>query len=277
MAKVKRYNPLNTSMAYKTKKGYLLYIFLAPLFLAIILALMQRNISAFILNLIAFGLFFATAKLNSFGLEKEAQYHQAKLTKAPQKPYKMMAGLLLGFSTLFTASMVGGKPLLIGIFLALISTVGYFLFYGFDPRGDKLENIGDISAELVLQTIKEAQDQLDGIESHMEKITNDPMLYAKLDKAVQKAQTIIDTLQEDPKDIRVARKFLIVYIDGLEKVTNSYTSMDEKEINSDTKTRLHQLLKDVEQKFDQELIRLKKNNNFDLDVKIDVLQEQIKN
>jgi hypothetical protein len=53
--------------------------------------------------------------------------------------------------------------------------------------------------------------------------------------------------------------------------------MDEKEINSDTKTRLHQLLKDVEQKFDQELIRLKKNNNFDLDVKIDVLQEQIKN
>jgi hypothetical protein len=53
--------------------------------------------------------------------------------------------------------------------------------------------------------------------------------------------------------------------------------MDEKEINSETKERLYSLLSDVEKRFDKELIRLKKNNQFDLDVHIDVLKEQIKN
>jgi len=77
--------------------------------------------------------------------------------------------------------------------------------------------------------------------------------------------------------LRVARKFIIVYIDGIKKVTKSYTEMDEKDINSDTKERLYSLLSDVEKRFDKELLRLKKNNQFDLDVHIDVLKEQINN
>jgi hypothetical protein len=53
--------------------------------------------------------------------------------------------------------------------------------------------------------------------------------------------------------------------------------MNEDEINSETKDRFSMLLSDVEKRFDKEILRLKKNNQFDLDVHIDVLQEQIKN
>ena len=277
MAKVKRYNPDTSVNSYKAKKGHLLYIFLAPLFLSVILALLQRDITAFALNLAAFGLFYATAKLNTIGLANEFKYHKEKLTKAPEKPFKTISALLLGFSTFFTATIAGGESILTGIFLSVTSTIGYALYYGLDPRTDKLENIGDISAELVLQTLSEARSKLSGIEEHTQKILKDSILHDKLTLAVEKAEYIIQTIQEDPKDIRVARKFLVVYIDGLEKVTESYTSMDEADIKGETKDRLHQLLEDVEHRFDKELVRLKKNNEFDLDVNIDVLQQQIKN
>ena len=276
MAFVKKYKPQTDFGIYRNKKGHLLYIFLAPLFIAVILALIERNISAFLLNLTAFGLFYATAKLNTLGLANEFKYHQEQLTKAPKRPYKTFSATLLGVSTFFTATIAGGESLLIGLFLSIISSIGYYLYYGLDPRDDKLENIGDISADFVLKTISEAKSKLAEIESDIDKIYNDKLLQDKLSLAVKKAKNIIETIQEDPKDIRVSRKFLVVYLDGLKSVTNAYTSMDEADINKNTKEKLNQLLEDVEFRFDKELTRLKKNNAFDLDVNINVLQEQIK-
>lgn len=277
MAQVKRYTPSTNFKKPKAKKGFLLYFFLTPLFLAVIFSLMQRDIPAFGLNLVAFGLFYGAAKLNTWGLANEFTYHQEKLTKAPTKPYKTISAILLGVGTFFTASIAGDEGLFMGIFLGAIASVGYVLHYGLDPRTDKLENIGDVSAELVLKTLSDAKAKISGIESHINQELKDLELKEKLKLAVKKAEHIVETIKEDPKDIRVSRKFLLVYLDGLEKVTDSYMALDEKDIKKETKAKLHQLLDDVELRFDKELIRLKKNNQFDLDVNIDVLQQQIKN
>lgn len=276
MSKATRYDPTTTEKtAVKLKRGNFLYIFLLPLFLAIILALLARDIPAFGLNMVAFGLFFATAKLNTLGLRKEYEYHNSKLIKAP-KPYKTITAILLGISTFYTAWIAGGESLTRGLFLGIIATIGYFLYYGFDPKKDKLDNIGDISAQFVLETLAEARGKLSMIEENMRDI-KEYELYSKLRISTDKAYEILKNIETDPKDLRVARKFIIVYIDGIKKVTQSYTDMEENEITSETKNKFSMLLNDVERRFDQEILRLKKNNQFDLDVHIDVLKEQIKN
>jgi hypothetical protein len=278
MSKAKRYNPFDPKKQslFTTSRGNFLYLFLAPLFLSIILALLAKDIEAFILNSIAFGLFFVTARLNRIGLKNEHAYHTTLLTKAPKTPFKFMAGILLGVSTLYTAWIAGGETPIVGLFLALISSTGYFLYYGFDPKVDKLENVGDISAEFVIQTLAESRAKLSSIENDIVLI-QDQNLKNKLHIAVNKAYEILSNIEQDPKDLRVARKFIIVYIDGIKKVTKSYTDLLEEEIKPETKERLTQLLSDVEERFDKEILRLKRNNQFDLDVHIDVLQEQIKN
>jgi len=274
MAKTKPYTPNAAKIAQK--HGTLLYVFLLPLFIAVILALLQTNIQAFLLNSMAFAFFFITAKVSTKGFSQEADYTNSTLTKAPKIPYKTIAGFLLGGSTFFTAWVAGGKPFMTALFLGSIATLGYYLFYGFDPKKDKLENLGDVSAEFVLETIHEAKGKLSNIEGHMDEI-KDNVLFEKLSIAVDKAKDILETIQNDPKDIRVARKFLIVYIDGVRKVTDSYVAMDEEDINVATKKKLYTLMDDLDSRFDKELDRLKNNNQFDLDVHIDVLQEQIKN
>ena len=274
MAKAKPYNPTTTVL--KRKKGTLLYLFLIPLFIAVILALLQTNIQIFLLNSLVFTLFFATAKISTKGFIQEFEYLHSTLTKAPKIPYKTIAGFMLGGSTMFTAWVVGEKSFITALFLGTIATLGYYFYYGFDPKKDKLDNLGDISAEFVLETIGEAKTKLTNIEKHMSQI-EDTLLYEKLNIAMTKAKNIVEIIQEDPKDIRVARKFLIVYIDGVAKVTDSYVSVGEDDINSQTKEKLYSLMEDLDSRFDRELERLKNNNQFDLDVHIEVLKEQIKN
>ncbi len=278
MSKAKRYQPFHPKKKnrFKHRQGNFLYLFLAPLFLAIILALLQRDIVSFISNIIAFGLFFATAKINTIGLSNEYEYHTKTLTKAPKTPFKTIAAILLGLSTLFTSTVAGEGSILTGTFLAIVSTIGYYLYYGTDPREDKIDNIGDISAQFVIETLSEARAKLSSIETNISYIT-DKKLYSELKIATNKGYEIIDTIEEDPKDLRVARKFIIVYIDGIKKVTQSYTSIDEEEITDETKEKLSNLLLDIEERFEKEIKRLKKNNQFDLDVNIEVLQKQIKN
>ena len=275
-SKAKRYSPFDAKKksAFKGKSGNFLYVFLAPIFLATFIALLAQDISEFIKNIIAFGLFLVTAKINSTALAKEYEYHSKVLTKAPRVPLKSISAILLGFSTIYSSWVVGGS-IALHIFLGIIAIIGYFLYYGFDPRDDKLENIGDISAEFVLRTLAEARAKLSSIETDMSMI-NDRDLNYKLEIAISKAYEVIDTIEKDPKDLRVARKFIIVYIDGIKKVTKSYTEMSESEITEETKDRLSSLLSDVDERFEKEIIRLKKNNQFDLDVNIDVLQEQIR-
>jgi 5-bromo-4-chloroindolyl phosphate hydrolysis protein len=277
MSNVKRYNPEVGMGLERPKKGLLLYFFLTPLFIAVILALIAQDIPAFILNTIAFVLFYGTAKLNTMGLKNEFEYNQKNLTKAPKYPLKTYAAILLGIATLLTAYLAGDKPIYVAIFLATISILGYYMHYGLDPTKDKLENIGDISAEFVLKTLAEAKSKMENIERNLQKGFDDIELKEKLELSLKKAENIIQTIQEDPKDIRVARKFLLVYLDGLSNVTSSYTTMDDNDIQGETKEKLHKLLEDIEKKFDKELSRLKQNNAFDLDVNIDVLQQQIKN
>lgn len=277
MSNVKRYNPEVGIGLKRPKKGLLLYFFLIPLFIAVILALITQDIPAFVLNTLAFILFYATAKLNTLGLKNEFEYAQKNLTKAPKHPLKTYALILLGVATFMTAFWSGDKPLYIALFLAVIAMVGYFMHYGLDPTKDKLENIGDISAEFVFKTLEEANAKIDNIETNLQKGFEDIELKNKLKLALEKAQHIIATIQEDPTDIRIARKFLLVYLDGLSNVTNSYITMGDSEIQGETKEKLHTLLEDVEKRFDKELQRLKQNNAFDLDVNIDVLHQQIKN
>ena len=274
MSKAKRYNPTKTD-AKIIKKGFLLYLFLLPLFVSVVVALFSKEYKYFLLNSVTFLLFFGVIFLSKKGFAQEIDYNKAKLTKAPKVPYKQLSAYLLGFSTFFSANIAGSMGLIDSLIMGGLSILGFWLYYGFDPKKDKLENFGNISADVVLETLYEAKEKIDSIKKDISKM-EDVKLQDKIKIAVDRADIILDALTEKPEDIRKARKFLIVYIDGIANVTSSYNNLDESDIDESTRDRLLELMEDVEEKFHSELERLKANDKFDLDVNIDLLKEQIK-
>ncbi len=273
MSKVKRYDP--PVAKWKRKRGILFYLFLLPLFLSVVFSLFGLNVKAFLLNTLAFVMMYATFIVAKKGFLQQDEYEEAKLAKAPKTPYKQIAAGMLAITVFFTAYMAGNRALFESLFLSLISFVGFWLYYGFDPKKDKLKDFGDISSELVLQTLHETKEKIDHIKKDADKI-EDRVLSDKVHLAVERSETILNALVDDPKDIRVARKFLVVYLDGVSDVVSSYNNVEEEHVTAETRGRLLELMADVEKRFQKELVRLKANNQFDLDVNIDTLKEQIK-
>ncbi len=256
------------------RSGTLLYLFLIPLFVSTVVALLGEHYGHFVEIGIGFALLLATATLTTKGIAQETVYHETIITRAPKIPYKTMAMVLLGVTVIYLAYVAGSKPLLPALFVGLLGAAGYGLYYGLDPRHDKLPDMGDISPDLVLQTLKEARDTLAEAEANTAQIT-DRILQDKIENAIERAHLILTTIQHDPKDLRVARKFLVVFVDGIADVTRRYNAVDAEEIDPQMQQRLHDLIDDVQNRFDQELARLKANNLFDLDVTIDALKAQV--
>lgn len=273
MSATKRYNPI--PLKWKRTRGWLFYFFLIPLFFSVIFALFGLNLKALLLNIIAFVLMYITMKIAVKGFEQEYVYNESKLTKAPKIPYKQIASYILGLTVFYTGAIAGNDTLFEATFLAVISVVGFWLYYGFDPKKDKLKDFGDISSALVLKMLNETEEKIKNIVKEAKKM-DDVLLKNKIDIAVQKSNMILESLVDEPKDIRVARKFLVVYLDGISEVVQAYNKVEKDHITAEIRIKLLQLLEDVEKRFEKELVRLKTNNLFDLDVNIETLKEQIK-
>lgn len=274
MAKIRRIDNSKTTRDFNIKRPYLLYLSLALVFVSTSTSLFATNFRNFLVDGASFLLLFGSTWLISKGIVQTSAYNKASITKAPNIHYLLMGAIGLGTTTSFL-SFFYDKGFWISLFVGALAVAGSLLYYGNDPKIDKTNNIHGISAQLVIDTINEANAKIDSIEAGSKQI-NDSLLSANLQDAIKKARQIVAAIEKDPKDIRVSRKFLIIYVDGVKNVVESYNQLDPADINSQTRDKLHNLFTDIESKFDQELQKLKENNQFDLDIHIETLKEHIK-
>ncbi len=269
MAVARRYNP----KFVKTTKtlGVLLYLFLIPPFLSMIMALIGLKFKAFFAASLSFGLFLAAVYLSKKGFAQEFEYKMAHFAKAPKMPYKFLAAVVLALAVFVTALLLDN--LLEALFLASVAFVGYYLWYGFDPREDKVPQSKDFSVEVALQTLQEAKESLKEIDALAQNISN-YVLRRKLFATLKRANTIVEELEKKPQYISELRKFLVVYVDAIKDVTKSYLKV-EKELTPAELKEMEELLDSVQMKFDKELAKIVQKGKTDLDIKIDSLKIQI--
>jgi 5-bromo-4-chloroindolyl phosphate hydrolysis protein len=259
----------------KKEQAKILYFFLLVLFVSTAFSLFQAKYFTFLLKIGAFVMLLVSIKLLDKGLENEAQYNKEKIAFAPKVKYKLLGALLLGVDIFFINLFINHSNIIISIFLALLGIVGTLLYYGLDPKEDKIPQQAGVDMKKMLQELQEAQKKLNTLKEKKEAI-KDTQLEEALDKAIKKAQHILETIKSDPKDIRVARKFILIYLDGIKDVIEKYHSIDKEHLDDSFRVRLIELLELASSKFDKELDRLKSNEVFDLDVQIDALKKQLK-
>jgi len=282
MSSAKRYSSAKDvrDVAGKVKlglKGLLLYILPVPILFAAVVSLIKGNLWATLVNGSAFAAFMLVAVIARHGFRLEHEYKNKKMAQAPSTPFKSVAALILSVTTGITAWWAGGYGLIESIMTGAASLLAFYLAYGLDPRRDKTGNIGlGVSAAEVFEALEAANIKIDAIESARKDIGN-IRFDQHLERITGKAREIIALIEEDPSDLPKARKFLKVYLDGTQRVTESYVKTHRNEATTDQlDTNFENVLNSIESTFDEQHEKLKNQNRFDLDVNIEVLETQLK-
>jgi len=279
MSKATRYDPENKIInTVRTGfKGLLLFIMPMPVLIAALVNLVKGNITASITSGLLFAGFMVAAIVARHGFKLESKFKQRKFSKAPGKPFKSLAAIILAGATGLTAFLLTNYSIFESALFAVVTLIAFYVAYGLDPREDKSGDISlGVNADEVYAALEEAEVKITSIEASRKEINNIEF-NRHLKLIVGKARGILDLIEEDPKDLPRARKFLKVYLDGTARVTESYAKTQSKSASTDALDQnFSEVLESIETTFDEQHKKLLENDQFDLDVKIDVLKAQLK-
>lgn len=282
MSKVKRINSSSSPAANTVKniqyglKGLLLYILPIPILIAAIIALIKGSfLATLILSASSVG-FLLAAILTRHGLKLEKVFEQKKFAKAPRVPYKSVAALLLAITTALTAFFATSSGLLHSVLLGGAAFLGYMFSYGLDPRKDKTAGILGVTSEEVIKALEAAEIRISSLESAKKQISSTDF-KSSIDRITHKAREILTVIEEDPRDLDKARKFLRTYLKGADNVTATYVKTHQNDATTDKlDADFSKVLNSIEETFNKQHKKLKENDQFDLDVQIQVLETQLK-
>jgi 5-bromo-4-chloroindolyl phosphate hydrolysis protein len=277
MANVKRYREkAPEKKRVVTLKGILLYLLPAPLLISAVFAFLRGDASAIISNSIAFALFLLAASLARKGFILEKIYHDSKLSKAPRLPYKTVAALFLAIATFFTSYFCTDNTLILTLLLTLASFGGFYLYYGFDPRKDKLGDLYvGVNAEDIIETLQEAKERVSKLKRHKQHLSNfESKEY--LQSIIMETQEIIDNVEENPNDLSRARKFFKVYLHRTEKITQEFVeNLRQNNIDDKMVDNYNRLLKSVKETIKEQKEKLNDDDILQLDIQIEALTKQL--
>lgn len=282
-SQAKRYAPVAKDAAHSIRyglKGALLYILPFPALIAAIVSLVQGHVIDTLINGGAFAVYMIAAHIARHGFKLEGEYKRRKIARAPKTPYKTVAAIFIAVTTGLLAWFGAEHHLVASILFGATAFIGFALHYGLDPRKNKSGNITasfGVSVEEVLEALDSAEVRIKAIDKASSKINN-PDYHQRLTRITGKARDILGSIEEDPTRLSRARKFLKVYLDGTRKVAEGYVKSSNNHIGTTAalETDFSNVLNSIEETFEEQHTKLLSDNNFDLDVQIEVLEQQLK-
>ncbi|SDZ10254.1 5-bromo-4-chloroindolyl phosphate hydrolysis protein [Jannaschia faecimaris] len=214
---------------------------------------------------------FSGALLTREGLKAEAAWAERRIARRPAIPRKIFGAIVVGVGVMLAA---GIGPA--GAIYGLVAAALHIASFGLDPMSDKgMEGIDAFQTERVARSIEEAEKHLSAM--------NDAVLRARDREALTrvealsgKARAMFRTVEDDPRDLSSARKFLGVYLMGARDATVKFADLYAANRDPAVKADYFKLIDDLERGFDAKRETLLVSDRTDLDVEIEVLRDRLK-
>ena len=257
-------------------RGLLLYFLPIGLIPATFIALGKGNLPDILVNAAGFAFYMLAAWCLRKGLQAEHSYAKSRIARPPQKPLKTIAAVITALTTGMIAWLGAGHTLPVALMFAGGTFLGMYLSYGFDPRDEKkITAAHGYSRDEILQTLEDSSRIIRSIEQANDRIRNTE-LNQRIERICEVADSILAEIEADPRDIRRARKFLNVYLDGARQVTEGYAKTHQQTQSGELEQNFRNVLETIESVFQEQHQKLLEEDVFDLDVQIEVLTTQLK-
>ena len=227
-----------------------------------------------VIALIAAAILTLAAWLLRDGLRASAAYDARAIARRPALPRKMLASALTGVGVAIAAWT--GDSGIIGSVLYGAAALGlHVAAFGIDPLKDKrMEGIDPYQQDRVARVVDEAEDYLAATTTHAASL-NERTLDTRVAAFTAAARKMIRTVEEDPRDLTEARRYLGVYLMGARDATVKFVDLTKRSPNPQARTDYEALLTDLEQNFASRTAKMLEGGKADMDIEIKVLRDRL--
>ncbi len=254
----------------------MLFILPLPLLVSGIFEIMSGDAFGMIVELGGFAAFMLSAWLLNEGIKAEDAYNARKIARPPSFPRKIASACLTGLTVAGVTMFTRDGGLLQAIPFGVVASVAQVFAFGTDPMTKKgLEGVNEFETERVAKAIDKAEGLVAQIMDASRRI-GDRQLEDRIERLCAQARDVFRVVEEDPRDLPRARKFLSVYLMGARDATAKFADLYSRSRNQQAKADYEALLSDLETSFSSHKERLLLEDRSDLDIEIDVLRQRLK-
>ncbi|PVA07103.1 5-bromo-4-chloroindolyl phosphate hydrolysis family protein [Thalassorhabdomicrobium marinisediminis] len=214
------------------------------------------------------------AWLTRDGLRAAAAYDQRKVARKPSIPRKLFGSVLTGAG--IAAASLSNDPAVLAAVLYGVAAGGlHMLAFGIDPMRDKrMEGVDTFQQDRVARVVDQAEAHLAAMRDHIASI-GDRALIVRTAQFQAAARKMIRTVEEDPRDLTGARKFLGVYLMGARDAAAKFADLYKRQRDPDARAEFEALLTDLEENFAARTDKLLLDDRSDMDIEIKVLRDRL--
>ena len=252
--------------------GRVNFLFLAPL--PLIWQAFTSGPSGLALNLIALGTLLLAAWLTREGLLAQEAYEARKVARRPAIPRKILGSLLTG-AGLFIAGFAADPGLVAPLIYAVVGTALHFAAFGPDPMTNKgMEGVDEFETDRVARYVDQAEAHLKSMTDAVKR-AGDREVEARVERFQSKVRELLRTVEDDPRDLTAARKFMGVYLQGARDATVKFADVFSRTQDRGARSDYMMLLTDLEESFNAKTRALLLDNQSDLNIEIEVLRDRL--
>jgi len=247
------------------------FLFVVP-FLFVVSAFRSEALGL-ALNLGAFACLMLAAWLTRDGIVAEDAYDARRVARRPAIPRKMFASGVTGAGLALAG--LGDGSLVNALVFGLLGAGLHSLAFGIDPLKDKGMSEGDrFQTDRVERAVREAEDYLKEMREAVAR-TRDRTLVTRVDRFEATARKMFRTVEDDPRDLTAARKFLGVYLLGARDAAVKFADLFTRKPDAQAKADFVALLDDLERNYAAKTETLLLDDRSNFDVEIEVLRERL--
>lgn len=222
------------------------------------------------------GVWTLAAWLLRSGLRAEAEYNARKVARRPALPRKMLASALTGIgAALAVIAHLNSFDLLSPLIFGIAGAGLHLAAFGIDPMKHKgMEGIDTFQQDRVSRVVDEAEKHLSAMSDAILR-AGDRGMERRVEQFQRTARELFRTVEEDPRDLTAARKYLGVYLRGASDATVKFADIYSRTGDAQARTDYTQLLDDLEQNFSARTRKMLLDDRSDLNVEIEVLRERL--
>lgn len=216
------------------------------------------------------------AQLTREGLRAEQEFLSRKLARKPALPRKMLGSLLLGLGTGFAAMAHETGPLGAVIYGGLAALL-HFAAFGPDPLRNRAtpEGLDQYQQDRVAQVVERAEVELGAMTRAIQRL-NDRVLAHRVSEFEETARAMITRVEEDPRDLLQARKYLGVYLTGAREASEKFAEHYRQTHSPEARGQYEALLHDLQENFAAKTEKMLQDDATDMTIEIEVLRDRLR-